>query len=341
MQKTYDFFVGIDVSKDKLDYCITNKETLQNYFGIIANNAKGINGFIKSLLKTTGDGTSAANNINLLCCLENTGVYSMPLCYWLQANGLDYTVVAALEIKRSKGITRGKTDKADARDIAAYALSHVQVLKLSELPQDDLIELRLLLAEREKVVKAISLFQTTSENKSYLPKEVLQTTMSHNKQMMTFLKKQLKQIDGSISKLIERNPTFKQQDELLQTIPGVGRQTAVTFIAYTQAFTLFQNHRQFACFAGVAPFEYSSGSSVRGKTKVSHLANKKIKTLLNMAALSAKKWDPQMKAYYERKVGEGKNKMLVLNAIRCKLISRAFAVISRNSPFVNTLKAVG
>ena len=122
MQKTYDFFIGMDVSKDKLDYCITNKATLQNQFGIVANTARGIKGFIKSLLQTTGSGTSAANNINLLFCLENTGVYSMPLCYWLQANKLEYAVVAALEIKRSKGITRGKTDKADARDIAAYVL---------------------------------------------------------------------------------------------------------------------------------------------------------------------------------------------------------------------------
>jgi len=333
MQKDYSHFIGLDVSKDKLDYCIATKEDTQHQFGILANSAKAINAFLKSVSKKYSKG-------ELLFCLENTGVYSMPLCYWLQANGLDYRVVSALQIKRSKGITRGKTDKADAKDIAFYAMSHTRGLTLSILPENDFVELRLLLAEREKVVKAISLFQSTSESKSYLPKEVLQTTLAHNKQMMNFLKKQLKQIEASISKLVARNPTFREQNELLQTIPGVGRQTAVCFIAYTQAFTLFKNHRQFACFAGVAPFEYSSGSSVRGGTKVSQLANKKVKTLLNMAALSAKKWDPQIKDYYERKVSEGKNKMLVLNAVRCKIISRAFAVIQRNSPFVNTLKAI-
>ena len=88
----------------------------------------------------------------------------------------------------------------------------------------------------------------------------------------------------------------------------------------------------------VAPFEYTSGSSIKGKTKVSHLANKKIKALLNIAALSAKKNDTEMKAYYDKKVKEGKNKMLVLNSIRCKIISRAFAVIQRNTPFVNVNK---
>ncbi len=154
------------------------------------------------------------------------------------------------------------------------------------------------------------------------------------------LKKQLSAIDILIGNIIKDNPDYKQQDELLQSIPGIGKQTSVVLIAYTQAFTLFKTHRQFACYAGVAPFEYTSGSSVRGKTKVSSLANKKIKTSLNMAALTAKKFDPQLKQYFEKKVAEGKNKMLVMNAIRCKLISRAFAVINRNSKFVNTFKAV-
>ncbi len=127
---------------------------------------------------------------------------------------------------------------------------------------------------------------------------------------------------------------------MLQSIPSVGRQTSVVLIAYTQAFTLFSNHRKFACFAGVAPFEYTSGTSIKGRTKVSNLANKKIKSILNIAALSAKKYDPELKLYFQRKLKEGKNKMLILNAIRCKIIRRAFAVVKRNSKFVNTLKAV-
>lgn len=335
MKKNYQFFIGIDVSKDKLDYCIVNTSSAnQQQFGIVANQGTAIVKFIQSLKKKDIDGQQ------VLFCLENTGVYSMPICYWLQAKGIDYWVVPALEVKRSKGITRGKTDKADAKDIAYYAITHLHDLKLSQLPEDDFIKLRLLLAEREKIVKSINTFTATAENKNFLPKEVLKTTLKHNRATVAFLQKQLKAIDKLISQAVQSNETFKQQDELLQSIPGLGKQTSVMLIAYTQAFTLFQNHRQFACFAGVAPFEYSSGSSVRGRTKVSNLANKKIKTILNMAALSAKKYDPQIKLYFEKKIKEGKNKMLVLNAIRCKIISRAFAVIKRNSKFVNTLKAV-
>ena len=201
MQKDYSVFIGLDISKDNLDYCITTKEDTQHQFGILANNAKAINIFLKSLLKNH-------KSSEMLFCLENTGVYSMPLCYRLQANGFDYWVVSALQIKRSKGITRGKTDKADAKDIARYALSHLHQLTLSKLPENDFVELRLLLAEREKVVKPISLFLSAAESKSFLPKEILQTTMPHNKQMTGALKKQLKQIDASIAERVKRNPVF-------------------------------------------------------------------------------------------------------------------------------------
>lgn len=333
MKKNYELFIGIDVSKSKLDYCIVHSSNFnQMQFGIIVNNAKSIKKFIISIKKQY--------STKVLFCLENTGVYSMPLSYWLQESETDYWVVPALEIKRSKGISRGKTDKGDAKDIANYAITHLHQLELTKLPQNDVLQLRLLLAEREKLVKAIAIFFSTNENKKFLPKELLQELLKHNSKTILILKKQLQAIDKLIESIVNNNMVFKQQDELLQSIPGIGKQTSIILIAYTQAFTLFKTHRQFACYAGVAPFEYTSGSSVRGKTKVSSLANKKLKTTLNMAALTAKKFDPQLKQYFDKKVAEGKNKMLVMNNIRCKLISRAFAVINRNTKFVNTFKAV-
>ena len=158
---------------------------------------------------------------------------------------------------------------------------------------------------------------------------------------LELLQKQLEKIEKLIQALISNNDLLNQQNKLLLSVPGIGTQTAANMIASTNAFTSFSNWRKYACHCGVAPFEYSSGSSVKGRTKVNHMANKKLKSLLNMAALSAKKYDTEISHYFERKVKEGKNKMLVLNAIRCKVISRAFAVINRNSPFVNTLKSVG
>lgn len=107
---------------------------------------------------------------------------------------------------------------------------------------------------------------------------------------------------------------------------------------YTRNFTCFENWRKLACYSGMAPFEYSSGSSVRGRTKVSPIADKKLKSILTLGVMAAIKHDQQIKTYYQRKVKEGKNKMLVINAIRCKIINRVFAVINSPPPFVDTYK---
>jgi transposase len=109
-------------------------------------------------------------------------------------------------------------------------------------------------------------------------------------------------------------------------------------IIATKGFEVFDNWRQLACYAGVAPFPHQSGTSLKGRNKVHPFADKKMKSLLNMCALVAIKHDKSIKAYYERKVGAGKAKMLVLNNIRCKLLARVFAVINRETLFVNTYK---
>lgn len=89
------------------------------------------------------------------------------------------------------------------------------------------------------------------------------------------------------------------------------------------------NHRKFACYSGIAPFEYRSGISIRGRTRVNPMANKKMKRYLHKASLTGIKLDEELKKYYERKVAEGKNKMSVLNAVRNKLLARVFAVVNR------------
>ena len=131
---------------------------------------------------------------------------------------------------------------------------------------------------------------------------------------------------------------------LLSSIPGIGLVTAVALILATNNFTAFDDGRKFASYCGVAPFEHTSGTSIRGRTvrrtaKTSHLANKRIKTLLSNEAASAIQSDEELKAYFHRKVAEGKSrrgtaKMVVINAIRAKLINRVFATINRGTEYV-------
>ena len=329
----YQLFVGIDISKNSLDVCLLEPTNASApHYLKVSNDAAGIKTMLAAAAKTK------VPLSQVLFCMEDTGVYGVPLCSGLQAKEASYAVVPAIHIQRSRGLKRGKTDKTDARDIALYASTHQHLISLYQLPEPDMVELRLLLSERDKLLKAIALFDSSAEAFGFVDKKMLSRLKKHNTKTSALLAKQLKELEKTILELVAHNQQIEQQSGLLQSIPGIGIQTALQLISYSRCFSSFSNWRQMACYAGVAPFPYQSGSSVRGRTKVSHYAQKKLKALLNMAALSAKRHDPELRAYFERKVAEGKNKMSVVNAIRCKLLARAFAVINRNSPFVNLQK---
>lgn len=333
MKKSYSMIVGIDVSKLKLDvWLMRNPQDLAQEHFIISNNEKGIKELIKHLkkLKITTSET--------LFCFEDTGVYGMPLCYCLSKQEADYSVVNALEIKRSKGLTRGKNDKNDAKDIAVYACIHQHKMSLSELPELDISELKLLIAERDKLIKTIGIMNRTRESEGFMPKEVMKQLSRVNKQTVKFLRQQLKALEKLMQEVINRSEKIKSQITLIRSVPGIGPQTALYLVVTTKCFESFDNWRQLSCYAGIAPFEYSSGSSIRGRTKVSHLADKKMKSLLQMGVLTALKYDSEIKAYYEKKKAEGKPPMLVMNNVRNKMVARVFAVINRGTPFINTRK---
>jgi transposase len=331
--KNYALTIGIDVSKAKLDACICpDANSKEATYLVVPNTPKGMASILAQVSKL------GAGEDQVLFCLEHTGVYSTPVSLFLQSRGIDYWMVPAIEIKRSKGIRRGKTDKTDARDIAHYALTHTHKRSLTTAPEDALSQLRCLLSEREKLVKAIALFESSREGEGFIPKRVLAAMLRINKKTLTALKKTLKQTDAAIADLVKAHPLMARQYDLATSVPGVGPQSALYFIALTRCFAAFDSWRQLACYAGIAPFEYSSGSSIRGRARVSPLANQKLKSLLTMAALSARRHDPELKAYYQRKISEGKHPMSVMNAIRCKVVARVFAAVRRDSPFVNTQK---
>lgn len=321
--KQKELIIGIDVSKRTLDLVWETKQGTQHQK--IKNEQKAIISFCNKMLN---------KNKAIFFCFENTGVYSFLLCTVLQKKEIPYSMVNALALKRSLGITRGKSDKADAKAIAKYAARNRNELQTSKLPADCIIELKLLIAERSKCIKANRIFSSTKENNDFVEQELLQSTTALNFQMLSFIKQQIKEIDEKINELISKNTTIQNQFNLVQSIPGVGPQTAIELIAATNCFTSFDNPRKFACYIGIAPFEYQSGTSIKGRTRVSPLANKKLKATLNMASLAAKKHDPQLKHYYERKTKEGKNGMLVMNALRNKLVQRIFATVKRGTPYV-------
>lgn len=333
MKKNYELVIGIDVSKLKLDvWLMDNPENKGQQHFVVPNNDKGIKQIFSEIRKRSFDiGKS-------LFCFENTGVYSMPLSFLLSRKGYDYWVVPALEIKRSKGISRGKNDKIDSRDIAFYAHTHFHKLKLNKLPEKELLQLKVLFAEREKLVKVIGIMAMTKENEGFLPKEIIKETIRINAKTLTYLRSQLKEIETRISSIVKENEKINNQVELVKSVPGIGQQTALYLVITTKCFDAFEDWRKMACYSGIAPFDHSSGSSIRGRTRVSPLANLKMKSMMQMCVLSAIKRDTELKEYYKKKKEEGKNPMLVMNNVRCKILARVFAVVHRGTPFVNTQK---
>ena len=329
--KNYRTYIGIDVAKLTLDFCLLTEDQQPEQDQIL-NTQKSIDTFLKKLNK------SGSQMNNTLFVFENTGIYSSLLALVLSENNLDYAQVPALEIKRSLGITRGKSDKVDAKEIAHYAKRNADKITLSVLPELSLQQLKLVFSEREKTVAAIKIFERTKENEMFLSKEVFGSVKTINNQTVKHLKKQLALLDEKIKKLIREDENLYEQQQLLKSIPGIGEVTSVYLLMATKGFTAFANARKFACYSGVAPFEHTSGTSIKGKTRVSHLADKKMKTLLHMVSLTAIKYDPELKEYYSRKKAEGKHTMLVLNNIKCKIVYRIFAVIQRKSNFVNLHK---
>lgn len=323
--KKYSNFVGIDVSKSTLDIVLLNANQPKDLTHLkIENTTKAIKVLIKKLPK------------DVLICFEHTGNYGLKLRFLLAENQIDFWVENPLLINRYKGFKRGKNDKADAIDIAEYAFTHQHKAKLYKLENDDLLKIRLLLNQREKLVKFITTLKLNEESFNNYPEKLIRKLQKTNERQIKLLEKEKKLIEKQIQKILMANEALDEKIKLAKSVVGVGDQIALQLLIKTKGFTCFKNWRQFACYIGTAPFEYSSGTSVKGKTKVSHYADKQMKALINIAAITAKKFDPEIKMYYEKKLEEGKSKMLILNNIRNKIIARVFAVIKRGTPYVNT-----
>lgn len=247
MEKKYSMFIGIDVSKNKLDVCLlSTKDSKTNHF-IISNNEKGIKKMIQFIKK------QKQSLSNCLFCFENTGIYSMPLCFCLAQMEMNYCVVPAYEIKCSKGVRRGKSDKNDSKDIAFYAFTNLHKLQLSKIPQNEIMELKLLFTEREKLIKALKMMGTTSELNGFMPSKIINETLKINAKTITYLKKILKQLESKMLIIIEENEKIKSQINLIKSIPGMGTHTALYLVMTTKCFESFNNWRKLACYAGIAP----------------------------------------------------------------------------------------
>lgn len=324
MEKFY--FIGVDVSKKKLDICVMSgskvikEEQVSNHPQAIA---KLVDEFKRDLDMT---------NDNFLICAEHTGGYTYPLICACKSAGCKLWIENPTQIKYSSGMSRGKNDKVDAKRIAIYASRFCDKAKFYKRPAEELTRLNQLESERTLYQSDLSKYRgQLTDQKDFMPKAIYTCKSKRLKTLISSLEQVIKTIEEEMSIIIESSKVLSRQMELLTSIDGIGRIVAMNMIIITEAFTRFENSRQFCCYAGVAPFSYTSGSSQHSKSRVSQRASKYIKSLLHLSAVAiAHRKSGDLRAYFDRKVEEGKNKMTVLNAVRAKLIARMFSVVRRD-----------
>lgn len=322
--------VGIDISKLKFDARIHSNQMFETF----ENSLKGFKQLVKWHLKN-----SSYSSEQTLFVFEHTGLYSHQLSLFLSEKGIPFKLVPGLAIKRSIGIVRGKDDKIDATKIALYGYRLREEITPTKLASTAIMRLKRLLSYRDRLVKQRAGYKASlKEQKRILDRKENLVLVKGQEEMIKILSKQIKIADSEMQKIIGLEEELKTLFKLVTTIKGIGPQTALFLIAYTEGFTKFKNSRKFASYCGIAPFPNSSGTSIRGKTKVSQLANKRIKSLLDLCAKTAIQHNEEMKIYYNRRINDKRNKMSTINIIRNKLLARAFAVAKRRTPYVDTLK---
>jgi transposase len=326
--KKFTYFIGIDVSRNKLDYAVMHdKKLLFHEEG--QNEPEDILAFVIKLKALPGFTKTRA-----VFCMEQTGLYCNHLLYSLKKLKANVVLENPLQIKNSLGLIRDKNDKIDAIRIAQYAQKNKDELKLWVQRRSIILQLMNLTSLRNRLLGlSLALKTAAGEQAVFVIKDLRNQTIKLCQKSTDAISSDLIDIDTNIDVLMNSDTRLKELRELITSVPGVGPITAIQIIISTNEFIDIKDPKKFACYAGVAPFKKESGLA-KSKAHVSPIANKKMKSLLHICAVRAIRCDPELKIYFERKtILEGKPKMLVLNAVRAKLILRAFACVNQNRHF--------
>lgn len=321
-------YVGIDISKATLDFCVMEPEKVT--YHNIKNKVTAIRKLFKSIAKLDPEA---------FICMENTGYYNFNLYEVLKKSSFKTYVIDPKHIKRSIGLVRGKNDKVDAKRIAVFIERNHQDFECWEPASESIKSIKILLSQRRhKIKQRTGLKQQNSDLKSVAFNKSTRRLIKINQKSIKEINVHIQEIERLIGQEVNTDTALKNEIQRIKTIPGIGKITAWTLAVKTEGFKRLKDPRKLACFAGVVPFEQQSGSSLKTKPRVSKMADKQLKSALQMAAMRAVRMNNDLQKYYLRKVEEGKNKMSVLNAVRNKLIHIALALIKNQNYYKNRLE---
>ena len=323
--------IGIDVSKETLDLVLLVKGEFFIHKQL-PNSIRDLKGWLKRMLREIDE-----KSTEWLICMENTGIYCSHVVEVCEELDVDLWIEDAGRIKAFHSLSRGKTDAVDAERIAQYAYLKQGEAKTWEAPREVIQRLKSLHQLRKRLLNTKQRLTTPLGEEEYMgQKEWNKEHAQYVKPILNQLDRKLKEVEVKMQAIIQEDSNLKTLYEHITSVKGVGLIVATAMLVMTNEFKDIRDPRKMACQCGVAPFPYESGKRIRGKTKVSHRAHKPMKVLLNLAARSSVSSPGELRDYYLRKVGEGKNKMVVLNAIRNKIIHRIFACVRDGRKYEKT-----
>jgi transposase len=327
----YNSFIGIDVSKSTIDVAVINDLIVDRIdHNKFSNSEAGVKELFDWLNRTID-----FDKYKPIFCMETTGLYCYTLTDQLHQREIPIWIENSVQIKRSMGMVRGKDDKTDAIRIAKYAAKNQDRIRLWKPLREVIEKIKHLATLRDRLVQTQKRLQTPVEELKAAGNDNMAALLEKNmRKSVQAIDKDLLKIESEILTLINKDESLRKLYTIITSVVGIGFVTAVNLIIHTNEFTSLNDARKLACYCGVAPFAYESGSSIRGKTRVHYMANKKLKSNLHMGSLTAIKLDYDLKHYYERQVAEGKNKMSVLNAVKCKMLARVVACVNNQRIYV-------
>ena len=328
-------YLGIDVSKAKLDCALLREASsgkrLDKSFSNDASGVKALLAWLQSKLNDAALAKAAEGTASVHVVMEPTGVYHERAALWLVEAGLCVSLVNPARL-RSYAVAIGVVSKNDRLDSAV--LARYGVAEQPEPWQPPTLAaqtLNALLARREALCQDITREQNRREKTLFALNTPV--TVAHSiAQTLEFLARQLSALEAEIDQHIDRDPTLKHNDQLLRSIKGVGPRVAQRMNALMSSHR-FKSAEALAAYIGLAPCERQSGSSVRGKTRLSKQGSAHLRQLLFMPAVVAKTHNPHVRAIYTRLIARGKPKMSALGAAMRKLVHLCFGVLHSGKPY--------
>lgn len=309
-------YIGVDISKSDFDVAIENNGHYRHYK--LKNDLSGFKEILQIL------------PAECQVVMEASGPYYLKLACYLHERGIEVSVINPLVIRRfcQMRLSRTKTDKKDAKMIAEYGKAEHPAEWKPDM--NYVMELRQLQAASDLLNKNRTGLLRQQEAFRQLP-VISKDAMKAIEQSIKSIEKQIAKLDAKMQQLITQyhGKMYAQ----LQTIPGLGKKTSLLLIVLSGGFTKFTNARQLSSYIGLCPRIFESGSSVKGKSRITKMGMSRIRAMLYMCAWSAKKCNQTCKELYDRLVANGKSKRLALVAVANKLLKQAFAVATQNTTY--------